>query len=135
MTDKQNQIKALKFAYQIVSDKRNANRYAEVFLTGKNDTSLFGYVDMLGGLNAMYKELVAPFKPMTLEEAERIDPEYKTEGGIPVYVERLEGGNKWALPILLDFPGREYGQTWRCWSRKPTPEESKAVPWEERTYD
>lgn len=132
---RQNQIKALKFAYQIVTDKRNANRYSEVYLTSKNSAELFTYVDMCKGLSALYAELTKPMLPLTLEEAERVDPEYKTEGGIPVYVERLEGGSKWALPILLDFPEKEYGQTWRCWERKPTPEESTAVPWEERTYE
>ena len=135
MESKQNQIKALKFAYQIVTDKRNANRYADVFLTGKTDTTVFSYVDMCKGMGALYAELTKPLQPMTLEEAEYLDPDYKAEGGIPVYVERLEGGSKWALPILLGFPMKEYGQTWRCWKRKPTPEESKAVPWEERTYD
>lgn len=35
--------------------------------------------------------------------------------------------------VYTKFPSDEkYGKTWRCWMRKPTPEEMQETPWEER---
>lgn len=83
-------------------------------------------------------------QPLTWEEAmqddfylERVGDEYVdvalnqmavgTEGesvdGYIFYTTHSEDGLKlWA---------KDYGKTWRCWSRRPTPEERAAIPWEE----
>lgn len=37
----------------------------------------------------------------------------------------FDGGRKW-------YADYTYGETWRCWSRKPTPEEMVNTPWEEK---
>ncbi len=37
----------------------------------------------------------------------------------------FDGGRTW-------YADYAYGETWRCWSRKPTPEEMVNTPWEEK---
>lgn len=69
----QDKKQALKLAYQIVTDKRNNNRYMFTSLASKDSPEIFTYFDMLRVLNGMYKELEeAPVKlmqkPLTLEE-------------------------------------------------------------------
>ena len=65
---------ALKLAYQIVTDKRNNNRYMFTSLASKYSPEIFTYFDMLRVLRAMFDELVdaqekpAMQKPLTLEE-------------------------------------------------------------------
>ena len=36
----------------------------------------------------------------------------------------FDGGRTW-------YTDCTYGETWRCWLRKPTPEEMANIPWEE----
>lgn len=36
----------------------------------------------------------------------------------------FDGGRAW-------YADYTYGKTWRCWERKPTPEEMRETPWEE----
>lgn len=36
----------------------------------------------------------------------------------------FDGGRAW-------YADYTYGETWRCWLRKPTPEEMANTPWEE----
>lgn len=36
----------------------------------------------------------------------------------------FDGGRTW-------YADYTYGETWRCWLRKPTPEEMANTPWEE----
>lgn len=36
----------------------------------------------------------------------------------------FDGGRTW-------YADYTYGETWRCWLRKPTPEEMANIPWEE----
>ena len=91
-------------------------------------------------------------RPLTLEEVMELG---KDEDSI-VYLEpRRLGGCGWYQPcasifdssaegqkneIHFDEPGNdlpefwpeaEYGKTWRCWPRKPTPEQMAAEKWEE----
>lgn len=37
----------------------------------------------------------------------------------------FDGGRTW-------YADYTYGETWRCWLRKPTPEEMANIPWEEK---
>nr|DAI10858.1 MAG TPA: cysteine-rich protein [Caudoviricetes sp.] len=91
-------------------------------------------------------------RPLTLEKVLELG---KDEDSI-VYIEpRRLGGCGWYQPcasifdssaegqkneIHFDEPGNdlpefwpeaEYGKTWRCWPRKPTPEQMAAAEWEE----
>lgn len=91
-------------------------------------------------------------RPLTLEEVLEL---VKDEDSI-VYIEsRRFGGYGWYQPCAIIFdnsaegqkneiyfyepgndipefwPEAEYGKSWRCWSRKPTPEQMAAEKWEE----
>ena len=91
-------------------------------------------------------------RPLTLEEVLEL---VKDEDSI-VYIEsRRFGGYGWYQPCAIIFdnsaegqkneiyfyePGNDipefwleagYGKSWRCWSRKPTPEQMAAEKWEE----
>lgn len=91
-------------------------------------------------------------RPLTLEEVLELG---KDEDSI-VYIEsRRFGGCGWYQPcsIICDsseagqkneihfyepgndlpefWPEAEYGKSWRCWPRKPTPEQMAAAEWEE----
>lgn len=91
-------------------------------------------------------------RPLTLEEVLELG---KDEDSI-VYIEsRRFGGCGWYQPCAIIFdssaegqkneihfyepgndlpdfwPEAEYGKSWRCWPRKPTPEQMAAEKWEE----
>lgn len=55
--DLEDRKKALSFAYAIVTDKRNEDKYAFTALTKKTTMERFGYSDMLHVLEDMYEEL------------------------------------------------------------------------------
>ena len=91
-------------------------------------------------------------RPLTLEEVMELG---KDDDSI-VYIEsRRFGGKGWYQPCAIIFdssaegqrneihfyepgndlpefrPEAEYGKSWRCWPRKPTPEQMAAEKWEE----
>lgn len=49
---------ALSFAYQILTDKRNANRYSMMQIRDMNTMETFDYFDMLRVLRVMHAEVV-----------------------------------------------------------------------------
>ena len=49
---------ALAFAYQILKDKRNANRYSMTQIRDMNTMETFDYFDMLRVLRVMHAEVV-----------------------------------------------------------------------------
>ena len=88
----------------------------------------------------------AAFIPLTLYDAMRADccyvelkssaPDELDKHSAIGYLEYSDDNTKvviWRMgqekPIYaaLNF----YGKTWRCWSRRPTPEERAAAPWED----
>ncbi len=144
----QDKKRALKLAYQIVTDKRNVNRYGGTALVRKDSPEMFTYSDMTSVLRAMFDELVdaqekpAMQKPLTKEELlELINP------GDEVVAWAEANGfdgvhpNLWyrgmvqgpdvpaACTKYLNWNG--YGKTWRAWAARPTDEERAAAPWEE----
>ena len=50
---------ALAFAYQILTDKRNANRYSMSHIRDMNTMETFGYFDLLRVLRVMHAEVVS----------------------------------------------------------------------------
>ena len=88
---------------------------------------------------------------LTLDEVLKIAcDDYNTEQETVIYLEYREDYEGYVIvtdletdgsKILLEFSGigggvkqneKEYGSLWRCWLRKPTPEEMANTPWEER---
>ena len=57
MSTNKQKLDALKFAYQIICDKRNTGRYSEVFLTDRTGECIMSYSMMLDALNDIAKEL------------------------------------------------------------------------------
>lgn len=53
------QLQAMRFAYSILTDKRQINRYGGTYLASKNSPELFGYDEMLEGLEDLYEDLKA----------------------------------------------------------------------------
>lgn len=51
-------LQALKFAYQILTDERNRERYATVCMQSKNTGKCMFYGDMLDTLDEIAEELV-----------------------------------------------------------------------------
>lgn len=49
---------ALAFAYQILTDKRNSNRYSMAQIRDMNTMECFDYFDMLRVMRVMHKEVV-----------------------------------------------------------------------------
>lgn len=91
-------------------------------------------------------------RKLTLEEVLEIAcDDYNTEQETMIYLECREGYEGYAIvtdletdgsKILLEFSGigggvkqneKDYGSLWRCWRRKPTDEERKNTPWEEKS--
>lgn len=82
--------------------------------------------------------------PLTLEEAQE-----KSKNGDAVWLEETGGPSApiaahitpidplsaccYVYTFFSTFPMRRstYGKTWRCWPRKPTPEQMQAEKWEE----
>lgn len=91
--------------------------------------------------------MISPLlKPLTFEEATDDDAFLEQKGDkyidaalnqLAVYHDGPEIGpddcivytthSKEALKLMR----KDYGKTWRCWARRPTPEECAAAPWEE----
>lgn len=57
-------------------------------------------------------------------------------GAVPMCPSHRSGDTAFLLPPLLRVFTEtlsNYGKTWRCWPRKPTPEQMGAAKWEEWT--
>lgn len=140
--------RALQLAYQIVTDKRNGNRYEfTAIMRLDNPNVMFTYSDMLHVLNAMYKELddvpekPALQKPLTLQELEAL---IAAGEDVAVYCESTGDAHTYATIFFAgqvvsingdkinacDLVFQHYGVTWRAWASRPTPEEQAAAAWE-----
>lgn len=143
MISLQEKKNALSLAYQIVTDKRNVNRYGCTALFRKDSSEMFTYGDMTRVLNGMYKELVeAPVKPMTLEELHAL---IDAGDEVVIYCEARDDDRAYvhicAGELIISSDGdiiakdrlvyATYGKTWRAWASRPTDEERAAAPWEE----
>jgi hypothetical protein len=102
LQDKKN---ALKLAYQIVTDKRNLNRYAcTALLVRKDSPELFTYSDMVKALEGMYTELgKAPMmqKPLTFDEC-------MVMGDVDAQDEMIPD------PVFLEYKDPEGWTGWVC---------------------
>ena len=78
---------------------------------------------------------------LTLEEAQQISSEdggtwleEKTAWGL-AHITPIDNqtGACYIYTFFAKFPlmAEKYGKTWRCWARKPTPEQMAAEKWEE----
>ena len=140
--------RALQLAYQIVGDKRNANRYRKMAIFRKDDSSMFTYSDMIDGLKAIFEELVdeqpaksALQKPLELAQLEAL---ISAGEDVAVYCEEKNDPHAYATILFAgqvispngdninacDLVYFHYGQTWRAWASRPTDEERAAAPWE-----
>ena len=104
-----------------------------------------------GAYKAAMKRYEEPNRVLTLDEVFVIAcNDYNTEQETAMYLECREDNEGYAIvtdvetdgsKILLEFSGvgggcklneKDYGSLWRCWLRKPTPEEMANTPWEEK---
>ena len=146
--DVMDKMRALQLAYQIVTDKRNLNRYGGTAIVRKDEAEMFAYLDMLNGLRALFKDLddarktPALQKPMTEKElralidaGEDVAVYCEAKGGERAYANILCDGciiEPYGMKIkadMLDY--RRYGIGWRAWASRPTDEERAAAPWED----
>lgn len=145
VTDKK---RALQLAYQIVGDKRNANRYGNTAILRKEDSNMFTYSDMLDGLRALFNDLDDARKtpelqkPITLAELEAL---IAAGEDVAVYCEADNDPHAYATILFggqainpngdkinaCDLVYFHYGKTWRAWASRPTDEERAAAPWME----
>jgi hypothetical protein len=139
--------RALQLAYQIVGDKRNANRYGNTAILRKEDSNMFTYSDMLDGLRALFNDLddarktPALQKPITLAELEAL---IAAGEDVAVYCETKNDPHAYATILFAgqvispngdkinacDLVYFHYGKTWRAWAQRPTDEERAAASWE-----
>ena len=140
--------RALQLAYQIVTDKRNGNRYAFTAITRVDKPDImFTYSDMLEGLRVMFKELdddqTKPVlqKPLTVEELHAL---IDAGDEAVIYCESKDDPQTYAHIVFggrvidreaesvdarrLVYP--HYRKHWRAWVSRPTDEERAAAPWE-----
>lgn len=140
--------RALQLAYQIVTDKRNGNRYAFTAITRMDKPDImFTYSDMLEGLRVMFKELdddqTKPVlqKPLTAEELHAL---IDAGNEAVIYCESKTDPETYAAILYagkaIDRFGcsedsdrlsfETYGILWRTWAQRPTQEERASAPWE-----
>lgn len=76
---------------------------------------------------------------LTLEELEEDEAYWLEEGrsvGYNVLLREIEKDSRDPFAGFVhtygstSFTLNDYGQTWRCWSSKPTDEQREAVPWD-----
>lgn len=86
-------------------------------------------------------------RPLTLEEvrahcakgkdAEPLWAEFKEECAISRWILAVIPPDVFDRPVLSEWiatdRSEKYGKEWRCWPRKPTPEQMAAEKWEEPT--
>lgn len=95
-------------------------------------------------LSAALHRAEPEMRPLTLEEVQKHCEE--GVGATPLWMEFIghddlsrwmvacipdivfEAGN---IKLHMDAFGHRYNTMWRCWPRKPTPEQMAAVEWEE----
>lgn len=84
-------------------------------------------------------------RPLTLEEvrahcakgpdAEPLWAEFKEECAISRWIFAVIPPDVFDRPVLSEWiatdRSEKYGKEWRCWPRKPTPEQMEAEKWEE----
>lgn len=68
--DLEDRKKALSFAYTIITDKRNEDKYAFTSLTKRTTMERFGYSDMLRVLEDIYDELDEAQESQTYQKTE-----------------------------------------------------------------
>ena len=114
-------------------------------LCGKENATLG---EMLEAAEQLKHRAEPEMRPLTLWQI--IDKVYSSVGGIPVWIEHKDDTAEklaWSLSGWQSVRGAErcclifgignridmdnLGKTWRCWPRKPTPEQMAAAEWEE----
>ena len=111
--------------------------YSEVICTDFDSVGE-GAIAYIQQLEAKLAEYEKPLVPLPLDDILKLD-----DTGDAWWVE-YKGGN--LTPTILTNDCRQYGEqilhgyvfklydyskTWRCWARKPTDEERKAVKWDD----
>lgn len=112
-------------------------------LCGKENATLG---EMLEAAEQLKHRAEPEMRPLTLEDLDEMAckddwefvwleyqrvPSFLTQG-CPYYVNEV---HVWLLTPGTDdefsYPTNDYNKTWRCWPRKPTPEQMAAAEWEE----
>lgn len=98
-------------------------------------------------LSAALHRAEPEMRPLTLEEvrahcakgpdAEPLWAEFKEECAISRWILAVIPPDVFDRPVLSEWiatdRSEKYGKEWRCWPRKPTPEQMTAAKWEEST--
>lgn len=105
------------------------------------DDSMFAYSQAYNDALDMAIEALKAQEPrlLTLEEALAADYVYleiKLHASLPceccILAVDPDGG---ILPLKKGFAGyldgEEYGETWRCWDKRPSDEQRRAEPWQQ----
>lgn len=136
--------RALQLAYQIVTDKRNTNRYSFTAIMRVDDPGdMFTYADMLNGLRALFNDLddarktPALQKPLTWEEISDHKLIFMELRGIDkpipsILRQTIDDQAFYTMEsgCVFTFAMDELGKRWRPWASEPTEEERAAAPWE-----
>lgn len=104
--------------------------------SGMDDERAATLEEMLEAVEQVKHRAEPENRPLTLEEVRKklvsdsINPPY-------VWIEQKRDEDKWMWIVAAiarlaneEVFGR-YNQMWRCWPRKPTPEQMAAMKWEE----
>lgn len=111
-------------------------------LTGKPIAKLD---EMLEAAEQLKHRAEPEMRPLTLEEvrahcakgpnAEPLWAEFKEECAISRWIFAVIPPDVFDRPVLSEWiatdRSEKYGKEWRCWPRKPTPEQMAAAKWEE----
>jgi len=111
-------------------------------LCGKENATLN---EMLEAVEQLKYRAEPEMRPLTLEEvrahcakgpdAEPLWAEFKEECAISRWIVAVIPPDVFDRPVLSEWiatdRSEKYGKEWRCWPRKPTPEQMRAEKWEE----
>ena len=104
MIDLEERKKALSFAYAIITDKRNEDKYAFTALTKKTTMERFGYSDMLRVLEDMYEELDGSQETHTWQKMEWISVKDRMPDAYQHVIAHVRHTEKWRNTVLTDHP-------------------------------
>ena len=115
------------------------------YICGKCDCTAPMGKNPEAALSAALHRAEPEMRPLTLEEvrapcakgpdAEPLWAEFKEECAISRWIFAVIPPDVFDRPVLSEWiatdRSEKYGKEWRCWPRKPTPEQMAAEKWEE----
>lgn len=136
MITTKDKLLALTMAYEIVTDRRNENRYGFTAITNKQTMERFTYADMIHVLDELYGELKAQnvpldWKGLPMHRLVWLEVRHLDKPIPAIFRQTMDDQAFYTTEsgYVFTFAWDEMGKRWRAWEKEPTDEERSASEW------